>query len=102
MENVCNILGRLSREQVVVFDSPPLLQTSEAKVLAVHLGQIVIVVRAEETSQEAVISALSSLDEDKAVNLVLNQVRKGFNDSQYGYGYGYGYQSSGGSGSHEK
>jgi len=90
MENVCETLAGLSKGQLVVFDSPPLLQTSEAKVLASLAGQVVIVVRAEETAQEAVEGALHSLDEGKAVNLVLNQVRKGFGEYQYGYGYGYG------------
>lgn len=99
MEDICTTLANLREGQIVVFDSPPLLQTSEAKVLASLAGQIVIVVRAEETSQDAVTSALSILDEGKAINLVLNQVRKGYGNYQYGYGYGYG--SAGGSGSNE-
>ncbi len=102
MEDICTTLANLDEGQIVIFDSPPLLQTSEAKVLGSLAGQIVIVVRAEETSQDAVTGALSALDEGKAVNLVLNQVRQGFGDYQYGYGYGYGYGSAGGSGSYEK
>ncbi len=102
MQDVCRTLGTLSEGQIVIFDSPPMLQTSEAKVLADLAGQVVVVVRAEETSQEAVAGALAALDDGKAVNLVLNQVRKGFGDYQYGYGYGYGYGSAGGSGSYEK
>jgi exopolysaccharide/PEP-CTERM locus tyrosine autokinase len=91
MDKVCTILGQLSKGQIVIFDSPPMLQTSEAKVLGGLAGQIVMVIRAEETSQEAVSSALATLGEDQAVNLVLNQVRSGFGDEQYGYGYGQGY-----------
>jgi len=90
MDDVCETLAGLSEGQIVIFDSPPLLQTSEAKVLASIAGQVVIVVRAEETSQDAVAGALDSLDEGKAVNLVLNQVRSGFGEYNYGYGYGYG------------
>lgn len=101
MENVCAVLGSVSTGQIVIFDSPPLLQTSEAKVLASRAGQVVIVVRAEETSQEAVIGALASLDEGKAVSLVLNQARKGFGEYQYSYGYGSGYGSSGGKRAYE-
>lgn len=88
MENVCETLKRMSDRQLVILDSPPLLQTSEAKTLATLAGQVVMVVRAEETSREAVISALSTIDDDKAVNLVLNQARDGFGDYRYGYGYG--------------
>ncbi len=91
MENICDTLSGLSKGQIVIFDSPPILQTSEAKELAGTAGQIVIVVRAEQTSKVAVMNALSSLNPDKAINLILNQVRVGSDDQQYGYGYGYGY-----------
>ena len=75
---------------LVVMDSPPLLQTSESKVLASVAGQIVLVVRAEETEQGLVLNAVELLGEDKAVNLVLNQVRNASSEYQYGYGGGYG------------
>jgi len=89
MESVCQTLASLSEGQIMIFDSPPLLQTSEAKVLASLAGQVVIVVRAEITSHDAVTAALAVLDEGKAVSLVLNQARAGFGDYHYGYGYGY-------------
>jgi Mrp family chromosome partitioning ATPase len=91
MEDLISTLAQLRDGQIVIFDSPPLLQTSEAKVLSSLAGQVVIVVRAEETAQEAVVAALALFDETQAVNLVLNQVRAGFDAYQYGYGYGYGY-----------
>ena len=90
MESVIKTLAQLSVGQIVIFDSPPLLLTSEAKVLSSLAGQVVIVVRAEVTPKEAVEAALTLLNEDQAVNFVLNQVRAGFGQYQYGYGYGYG------------
>lgn len=90
MERLVATLSSLSDGQIVVFDSPPLLETSEAKIIAGVAGQIVMVVRAEETSHEAVEMALSSIGGDKAVNLVLNQVRSTGKKYQYGYGYAYG------------
>jgi len=93
MEDVCATLARLSEGHITIFDSPPLLQTSEAKVLASLAGQIILVVRAEQTSHDAVLAALAALDEGKAVNLVLNQVRARFSEYQYGYGYGHGYSN---------
>lgn len=80
--------------RLVIMDSPPLLQTSEAKILAGMAGQIVLVVRAEVTAQGAVLNALELLGDDKAVNLVLNQVRDASLENVYGYGYGYGYGST--------
>lgn len=91
MDALCETLKALTAGQLVIFDSPPLLQTSEAKVLASMAGQVVLVVRAEGTAQEAVMGALALVDSDRAVNLVLNQARQGFGDHAYGYGYGYGY-----------
>ena len=91
MERFMRDLSSRSEGQIVIFDTPPLLQTSEAKVLADLAGQIVLVVCAEVTAQGAVLAALESIHEDKAVNLLLNQVRSGFGDNPYGSGRGYGY-----------
>ena len=91
MDDVSELLGTITSEPIIIFDSPPLLQTSEAAVVASIVGQVVMIVRADHTSQDAVKSALSQLSDEQAVNLVLNQVRDGADDTQYGYGYGYGY-----------
>lgn len=92
MDRVVDVLMNLSPRQIVIFDTPPLLQTSEAKVISSLAGQVVVVVRAEETPQEAVSAAVSALDQDKAINMVLNQVRSGA--GEYGFGYGYGYKQN--------
>jgi len=73
---------------LVILDTPPLLQTSESKVLAAIAGQVVMVVRAETTSRDAVLNAVGMFSETKAVNLILNQVRNAKAEYQYGYGYG--------------
>jgi protein-tyrosine kinase len=91
MEDVIQTLAHMSKGQIVIFDSPPILLTSEAKVLSSLAGQVVLVVRAGETAQDAVESALTLLGEDQIVNLVLNQVRSGFAEYRYGYGHGYQY-----------
>ncbi len=87
-------------DRVVVFDSPPLLLTSEAGVLANLMGQIVFVVGAETTPQNAVTQAMEHIGQDKTVGLLLNRARKHSRLFGYGYGYaarqyGYGYGGSG-------
>lgn len=77
-------------DRIIVFDSPPLLLTTESRVLATHMGQVVIVVNAENTAQAAVKQALSTIESCPLKMMVLNQVRQAKADS-YGYGYGYGY-----------
>lgn len=77
-------------DRIIIFDSPPLLLTTEARVLASHMGQIVMVVRAESTLQSDVQNALSAIHACPVKLLVLNQAKTASN-SGYGYGYGYGY-----------
>lgn len=87
-------LSQRYSDRVIVFDSPPLLPTTEANVLANLMGQIVFVVAANQTSQGAVTEAISHIEGDKVIGLVLNKSTARFGVS-YGYGYtyeyGYGY-----------
>ena len=53
------------RSRVVIFDSPPLLLTSESRVLAQPMGQVVLVVQAGKTPQHAVQDAIRCLGEHK-------------------------------------
>lgn len=79
-------------DRIVIFDSPPLLVTSEARELAAHMGQVVMVVEAGRTSQDAVNEALSYLEVCDIVNLLMNKTEAMVGVDGYGgYGYGYGY-----------
>lgn len=94
MEILVQQLATRCPRRMIIFDTPPLLETTEAKVLTSLAGQVVLVVRAQHTPQGAVAEALYVLGEDKAVNLVLNQSRSAGSKGQYHYGYGYGYSAS--------
>ena len=82
-------------DRIVIFDSPPLLATSEASILAGLVGQVVMVVEAEKTRQSQVKEALALLDANTIVGFVLNKTRGPLADYYYGYGYGYGYGQGG-------
>ena len=73
MEETVARLGSRYPNRIVLFDSPPLLLTNESRVLATVVGQIVLVVRAGVTPQQAVMEAIGYIGEDKPVGLVLNQ-----------------------------
>lgn len=75
-------------DRIVIFDSPPLLLTSEAQVLASHMGQIVVVVEAERTTQHAVKESLSQLEGLPNVNLIYNKTREFPGTETYDYHYG--------------
>lgn len=79
-------------DRIVIFDTPPLLSTSDPVVLSGLAGQIVFVVAAGSTPRGVVRDALAMIDESKPVGLVLNKARKPEGSSYYGYGaYGAGY-----------
>ena len=77
-------------DRIIVFDSPPLLLTTEARALATHMGQIVVVVQAGSTTQAAVREAISTIESCPVRMVVLNQATQSVSD-RYGYGYAYGY-----------
>jgi protein-tyrosine kinase len=72
--------------RIVLFDSPPLLLATESHALAAHMGQVVLVVRADVTPQKAVLQAVDALGEGKQIGLVLNQSSMAADVSYYGYG----------------
>lgn len=97
MRGVIEKLAALDPQGIVVVDSPPILLTSEARVLASLFGQVVLVVRASKTPQQAVLEAIRVIGDGPRVGLVLNQASgAGPSGYYYGYGYGYGYGQGGG------
>ena len=91
MTRLVEDIGNRYPDRIILFDSPPLLATSEASVLATHMGQIVMVVEAERTSQEAVREALSHLQSCDVVNMLLNKATPTPGaDYYYGYYGSYG------------
>ncbi|MHB8916025.1 MAG: XrtA-associated tyrosine autokinase [Thiobacillus sp.] len=91
MTRLVEDIGNRYSDRIIVFDSPPILATSEASVLATHMGQIVMVVEAERTSQEAVREALSHIQSCEVVNMLLNKATPTPGaDYYYGYYGSYG------------
>ena len=80
-------------DRMVIFDSPPLLATSEGNVLCGLMGQVVFVVEALGVPKTAVMEALSTLDADKPISLVLNKSTAN-TGSKYGGYYGYHQQAN--------
>ncbi|OYW39371.1 MAG: protein tyrosine kinase [Hydrogenophilales bacterium 12-61-10] len=73
MTRLIEDIGNRYPDRIILFDSPPLLATSESSVLATHMGQIVMVVEAEKTSQDAVREALSHIQSCEVVGMLLNK-----------------------------
>lgn len=92
-QQVLDRLAALGRRGIVLLDSPPILLTSEARVLASLAGQIVLVVKAGQTPQHAVKDAVEIIGPGKNVRLVLNQADL-TGPMGYYYGYRYGYHDA--------
>ncbi|CAG9933523.1 XrtA-associated tyrosine autokinase [Candidatus Nitrotoga arctica] len=87
MSSLLNEISNRYPDRIVIFDSPPLLPTTEARVLASQMGQIVMVVEAETTTQHAVKEALRQIETNSNINLVYNKARAFPGGTNYGYGY---------------
>jgi protein-tyrosine kinase len=88
MSKLLDEMANRYSDRVVIFDSPPLLLTSEARALASQMGQIVLVVEAEKTTQKELKSALRQLEACPNVNLVYNKAKAFSGADKYGnYSY---------------
>ncbi len=94
MRQVLDEIEQLDGAAIVLLDSPPILLTSEAQVLASLFGQVVMVVRAGGTPQHAVEDAIGIIGDGPRVGLVLNQALHDSAGGYYGYGYGDGFLDS--------
>ena len=82
-------ISRRYDDRIVIFDSPPLLVASQAQILAELVGQVVLVIAAEQTPQNLVAESIAKLANCDVVMTLLNKTRKDID--QYGYNYLYGY-----------
>jgi protein-tyrosine kinase len=87
MRDLVTQLARNDSNRIALFDSPPLLLTTESHALSDLAGQIVVVVRAETTPQSVVLDGLSFIPQGKPVSLVLNQCTDRMPSGYYYYGY---------------
>ena len=90
MRVVLDQLVRRNPNRILIFDSAPALAASPASVLALHVGQVLMVVRADQTSEPELKEALALLGGCGSIQLLLNGVRFAPRGRRFGYYYGYG------------
>lgn len=84
------VLARLTSgapNRFIIFDTPPALAASPAAELAAHVGQAVLVVRADQTNRAALEDAQQLLSACPDIKLLLNAARFSPSGRQFG-GYG--------------
>lgn len=85
MEALLTDLAQTYSDRIIVFDAPPLLPSTESRVLATHMGQIVVVVEADRTPKTSVAQAFNTLEACPVVMSVLNKCSSKKANSAYGY-----------------
>ena len=86
MESLLDELAAKFSDRIVVFDAPPLIPTTESRVLASRVGQVVMVVEAGKTTHAQVSQAYAAVEQCPVVLSVLNRAR-GKSGEAYGYYY---------------
>ncbi len=85
------VLARLlsaNQRRIIIFDSPPALAASPASVLAMLVGQVMLVVRADRTPETDLKQAVGLLDACDHISLALNAVAFVPGGQRFGTYYG--------------
>jgi receptor protein-tyrosine kinase len=90
MERLVDEMASRYPDRILVFDAPPLLSSTESRVLATHMGQIVLVVEADRTPQASIRQALAAVEQCPVVMTVLNKIERSETGSYYGSYGSYG------------
>jgi len=90
MEELIRFLKGSESDTYIIIDSSPIISTSEPSLLSKLVDGIILVVMADYTPRETVQRALKSIDNQKVIGIVLNQVdikSSGYYYSKYYYRY---------------
>ena len=90
MEKMAREIGTRYPDRIVIFDSPPVLASSAASVLALYMGQTVFVIEAEKTTEPQIKESLSMISACENINLILNKTRYSGSNKKFASYYGYG------------
>lgn len=92
-DRTARVLARLTEgrpKRIVIFDSPPALMASAAAALAAHVGQLLVVVRADQTNEADLKEAAGLLSGCHQISLLLNGTGFAATGRKFGSYYGYG------------
>ena len=76
--------------RILILDSPPILAASPAAVLAGHVGQMIMVVRADQTLESSLRDAIGLMGACPHIQLLLNGVKYSPGGRRFGTYYGQG------------
>ncbi len=74
MEELLKLLSESGDNTYILIDSPPIISTTEPTLLSKMVDGIILVVRADRMPRESVRRAVKSIDRQKIIGVVFNQV----------------------------
>lgn len=89
MTDICLEISTRYNNRIVIFDTPPVLASSETANLAMHVHQTLMVVSAGQANRSQLQSALENLSTCQNISLIFNKAPKWYkadSDSYYYYG----------------
>lgn len=89
MTDLVDDIAARYQDRFIIFDTPPVLASSEPSVLALHVGQVVMVVHANLTSRKAIAQSLPLLSGCPNINCIINNLSLAGTD-RFGYYSTYG------------
>jgi Mrp family chromosome partitioning ATPase len=75
MHKLAEELSTRYADRIVIFDTSPVLATTQALVLASVVGQVLLITAAGKTTRKQLMRSLGVLEGVKNVSVVLNQAR---------------------------
>jgi protein-tyrosine kinase len=90
METIVDEIANRYPDRLVIFDSPPVLASSAASVMALYMGQTVFVIQAEQTTEPQIKESLNMISACENISLLLNQTRFNGSNKKFATYYGYG------------
>ena len=85
MESLLDELAAKYADRIIVFDAPPLIPTTESRVLASRVGQVVMVVEADRTTHAQIAQAYAAVEQCPVVLSILNRCHNKTSGETYGY-----------------
>lgn len=89
MEKFVEEIAKRYPDRMIIFDSPPVLMSSIPGVLALHVAQIVFIVRSEQTTQTSIDTALGLVSECENIYLLLNKAHTMVGSDKFDGYHGY-------------
>ncbi|RZL03734.1 MAG: chromosome partitioning ATPase [Rubrivivax sp.] len=85
MDKLLEELATTYPDRVIIFDTPPLLPSTESRVLATSMGQVVMVVESGKTALNTIKQAYATVEECPVVMSMLNKYTGPKGNRAYGY-----------------